>query len=75
MVNNTFYDEETNNAEYLFDKILFVPERVGFNNWNNVLPQNEKCLLIYKIDNTFYKLFKYKLILSKHLPYDILNWI
>lgn len=75
MVNNSFYDLRTNNAEYLFDKILMSPERVVFNNWNNSLPQNEKCLLIYKIDNTFYKLFKYKLILSKHLPYDILKYI
>ena len=75
MVNNSFYDLRTNNAEYLFDKILMSPERVGFNNWNNSLPENEKCLLVYKINNTFYKLFKYKLILSRILPYDILKYI
>ncbi len=75
MVKNIFYDEETNNAEYLFDKILILPEAVGFNNWNNTLSQNEKCLLIYKINSTFNKLFKYKLLLSKHLPYDILKYI
>lgn len=75
MVKNLFYDEETNNAEYLFDKILILPEAVGFNNWNNNLPVNEKCLLIYKINNTFSKLFKYKIILSKHLPCDILKYI
>ena len=75
MVNNSFYDANKLNAEYLFDKILVLPERVEFNNWNNSLPPNEKSLLIYKIDNTFYKLFKYKLILSKILPYDILKYI
>ena len=75
MVKNLFYDTETNNAEYLFDKILFAPERVGFNNWNNSLPQNEKCLLIYKINNNFYNLFNYKFILHKLFPYDILKYI
>lgn len=75
MVKNLFYDTETNNAEYLFDKILFAPERVRVNNLNNSLPQNEKCLLIYKIDNTFHKLFNYEFILHKLFPYDILKYI
>ena len=75
MVKNIFYDEETNNAEYLFDKILIAPERVGFNNWKNTLSENEKSLFVDKINNTFYKLFKYKIILLSVLPYDILKYI
>jgi len=75
MVKNIFYDEETNNAEYLFDKILIAPERVGFNNWKNTLSEKEKSLFVNKINNDFNKLFKYKYILCKKLPYDILKYI
>ena len=35
MVYNSFYDMNTLNAEYLFYKILFAPERVKLKNWNN----------------------------------------
>lgn len=75
MVRNNYYDEKTETAEYLFDKILMVPERVGFNNWKRGLNFNEKKKLVFKINKCFDNLFKYKNILYKKLPSDILKYI